>query len=514
MSDAARKILEAERFEVDVAVSAQEALDRLAQRQYAAVLCEMQLADMSGKDFYRHVREQFPDYRSRIIFVTGDLVSEAIWEFLDRRRLPYILKPFVIPEFRRRLQEVAGEQPEPPPPPRKQGEELRRCRRIPLKAKIRVRQKKWTNRGPEICAVVNASKEGVYFLMDRPYEVGTELLVCFPYTGANDIEQEALVARAEQRPDGRHGVAIATGEAAVLAREALLGKEANRRQHKVTPPADTLVGAPQPLGPREDAQFADLKKKMTVEREEARRLAEQLADLQESYERVNTQREELATQEMSLQAQLRALGDAKTLLAQMVDDIQGQMTTLRQQVQEDETIRFQATHDSLTGLWNRGATLDILSRELDRVQREGTPVGVVLADLDHFKDINDTYGHLAGDAVLREVASRMTASVRSYDAVGRYGGEEFLIVLPGCNADDTFRQAERIRTQIASEAVSTEEGIIPVTISLGTMCTSKAVEVESLLRVADAALYRAKSVGRNRTEAGTSSDESSTAGGA
>ena len=121
-------------------------------------------------------------------------------------------------------------------------------------------------------------------------------------------------------------------------------------------------------------------------------------------------------------------------------ELQGELVATR------EALREQATKDSLTCVWNRSSILDILDRELARSAREGGPVGVVLLDLDHFKSINDNHGHLAGDAVLQEAAWRMRDSIRPYDAIGRYGGEEFLILLPGCDEESTFGQAERLRT--------------------------------------------------------------------
>ena len=172
-----------------------------------------------------------------------------------------------------------------------------------------------------------------------------------------------------------------------------------------------------------------------------------------------------------------------------------------------EVLQFKATHDQLTGLWNRGAILDTLHRELARSRRESGSVGVLLADLDHFKSINDDHGHLAGDQVLRETARRLTSSVRIYDAVGRYGGEEFLIVVPGCNALTARTKAEQLRAAIGSRPVKTTEGAIPVTASIGAVAASGEVDAnanaDALLRAADAALYRAKAAGRNRVELAT-----------
>src|SRR5580704_4386258 len=123
----------------------------------------------------------------------------------------------------------------------------------------------------------------------------------------------------------------------------------------------------------------------------------------------------------------------------------------RELVAAKDALREQAQKDFLTRIWNRSSILDILQRELIRGGREERSVGVVLADLDHFKLVNDTYGHFAGDAVLREFARRMQSSIRAYDAIGRYGGEEFLIIFPGCDEQCTSNQAERMRSALDAE---------------------------------------------------------------
>lgn len=163
-----------------------------------------------------------------------------------------------------------------------------------------------------------------------------------------------------------------------------------------------------------------------------------------------------------------------------------------------ESLRHQATHDPLTGLLNRGAIVEALGRELARAHREGKPVGVLLADVDRFKAINDTWGHPAGDAVLREVGRRMAASLRPYDALGRYGGEEFLAVLPECDAAALGRLAERLRHCVGEAPVGLPGEFVPVTLSLGGAAGVR--DADELLREADAALYRAKRAGRNRVE--------------
>lgn len=167
-----------------------------------------------------------------------------------------------------------------------------------------------------------------------------------------------------------------------------------------------------------------------------------------------------------------------------------------------EALREQATRDPLTRLWNRYSILDILNREVNRANREGTGLAVIMADLDHFKRVNDTYGHLAGDAVLREAARRMQASVRNYDAVGRYGGEEFLIVLPGSLEMSALQLAERLRETICAESIAFPEGCLRASISLGVTAWSGGIQAapDMLIRAADEALYRAKAGGRNRVE--------------
>jgi two-component system cell cycle response regulator len=165
-----------------------------------------------------------------------------------------------------------------------------------------------------------------------------------------------------------------------------------------------------------------------------------------------------------------------------------------------EALRVQATHDPLTGLWNRAAILDILRRELARSKRERSPVSVVIADVDHFKHINDTLGHLAGDSVLRQVTARMQSVMRPYDALGRYGGEEFLVIAPGSDQDGAHGLAERLRSSVCDSPLPVSEGVISVTISLGVVATQGLEEVETLIRAADDALYRAKERGRNRVE--------------
>jgi len=170
-------------------------------------------------------------------------------------------------------------------------------------------------------------------------------------------------------------------------------------------------------------------------------------------------------------------------------------------LETQEALRHEATHDRVTGLWNRGMISDQLTTALQRMRREGHPIAVILADVDRFKQVNDRYGHAAGDAVLREVAARMRSVLRSYDSIGRYGGEEFLFVLPGADATVAAQIAERARQAAAASPIDIGASSLPVTVSFGVAATREApADPAALVADADAALYRAKAGGRNRVE--------------
>jgi diguanylate cyclase (GGDEF)-like protein len=171
-------------------------------------------------------------------------------------------------------------------------------------------------------------------------------------------------------------------------------------------------------------------------------------------------------------------------------------------LQAHEKLQYEAAHDGLTGVWNRRAILDLLKKEVERHHRNGESLGIIMADVDHFKRINDSYGHLAGDTVLREIVARIAQSMRSYDLVGRFGGEEFLVVVPGCATSEVVASAERIRNFIAGQPIKTAAGDLSVTLSLGAVSVraDSVFDYEAVLHAADTALYRAKANGRDRVE--------------
>jgi len=187
---------------------------------------------------------------------------------------------------------------------------------------------------------------------------------------------------------------------------------------------------------------------------------------------------------------------AKLMVGKRILALQEELISAR------EAMRHSATHDSLTGLMNRKAVMDGLGKELARSKREGTSVAVALVDVDHFKVVNDELGHLFGDEALKQVAHRLRSGLRNYDSVGRYGGEEFLLVLPGCDLAAAVVRAEQIRAGISATAVKTAAAQRSVTVSVGVAVSKGAGEgdAERVLDASDVALYEAKKNGRNRVE--------------
>lgn len=186
---------------------------------------------------------------------------------------------------------------------------------------------------------------------------------------------------------------------------------------------------------------------------------------------------------------------------------------LRTQLEEAQAaLNYQVSHDPLTGLMNRAAILDALSRELARVRREKSPVGVIKVGIDNFKDMNRQYGTAAGDAAIRGAARRLRAALRPYDSVGRFGTEGFLILVPGSDIRETLAQAERLRVAVASATVQVgewgghakpEQSMLSTTISLGVASSSQTQEADRLVRAAESALERARAGGPNRVEIAT-----------
>ncbi|MDP2310862.1 MAG: diguanylate cyclase [Pseudomonadota bacterium] len=189
-------------------------------------------------------------------------------------------------------------------------------------------------------------------------------------------------------------------------------------------------------------------------------------------------------QEAELHARLRA--------GQRIVGLHQELVEMR------EVMRHQATHDGLTGLLNRTAMLEGLRIEASALARRGGSLAVAMLDLDHFKQINDTLGHGAGDLVLQETARRLTWSLRPYDRIGRMGGEEFLVIMPDCDAAGAAAVAERVRALIAESPVMVGQKAVPVSTSIGVATITCADDVGGLVDRADVAMYRAKHAGRNR----------------
>jgi diguanylate cyclase (GGDEF)-like protein len=198
---------------------------------------------------------------------------------------------------------------------------------------------------------------------------------------------------------------------------------------------------------------------------------------------------------------LRIAGEISMILEK--SRLYQKVVDLNQRLLETQSeLEHQATHDPLTKVWNRAAILEALDKELSRSRREMKPLSVVMTDIDRFKALNDSFGHQAGDTVLSEVASRLSSLLRTSEWVGRYGGEEFLIVVYPCDEKAAMSLMERLRTHVCSRAILVNGKKLRTTISLGASVgfNTKRLDAETFVRVADEALYRAKNGGRNRSE--------------
>ena len=172
---------------------------------------------------------------------------------------------------------------------------------------------------------------------------------------------------------------------------------------------------------------------------------------------------------------------------------------LEKEFREREALLERATRDALTGLWNRATILDVLTRELANAQRTGAPLALALIDVDHFKHVNDTYGHHGGDEVLRDLAQRLVAALRHSDWLGRYGGEELMAILPGLSYVGAATPIERLRECVSERPFEVREYKVPLTVSIGmAWCESPSDTAHDMISRADTALYAAKGSGRNR----------------
>jgi diguanylate cyclase (GGDEF)-like protein len=168
-------------------------------------------------------------------------------------------------------------------------------------------------------------------------------------------------------------------------------------------------------------------------------------------------------------------------------------------------IQAQMTVDPLTGVWSRDVILEILKRQLILSSHSDSPMGLMFVNVDHFKKMNDTFGPFAGDTILREVVRRVRVALRPPDSIGRSKADEFVIVLPGCDAPTAATLAEKFRTRVDRRAFDTSEGMVPVTVSLGVVIApaKRALDLNVAWSLAAEAVARAKASGRNRVEFAT-----------
>jgi diguanylate cyclase (GGDEF)-like protein len=185
----------------------------------------------------------------------------------------------------------------------------------------------------------------------------------------------------------------------------------------------------------------------------------------------------------------------------LVETLSNQISLALFNIELKETLRRQALRDALTGLLNRRSLEETLGRELHRAQRNGSPLAVLMLDLDHFKEFNDVNSHVAGDALLKDFSAYVSSQIRAEDFAFRFGGEEFIIILPNTRLDRALARAEQIRLGTREREIGFRgQRLSGVSVSIGIAAhPDHGVTSEALLRVADAALYTAKAEGRNRT---------------
>jgi diguanylate cyclase (GGDEF)-like protein len=183
---------------------------------------------------------------------------------------------------------------------------------------------------------------------------------------------------------------------------------------------------------------------------------------------------------------------ARIRVGQRMLELQAGLTEAR------DALAFQAMHDPLTGIFNRRAILERLAADLSRAKRENGILRVAMCDIDHFKNVNDLHGHQTGDEVLVAFTKCVQASLREHDSLGRYGGEEFLVVAAGSRGASDESLYERLRAAVESNTIQTKAAAISITVSIGVASRAAQSTVDTLLAAADAALYKAKADGRNR----------------
>ena len=198
--------------------------------------------------------------------------------------------------------------------------------------------------------------------------------------------------------------------------------------------------------------------------------------------------------EVSGSDELAQLGQKMNEMLQRLQNSQDKLLAIQ------ERLRYEATHDNLTGIWNRGAAMQLLDQELDRSSREGSSVAVIMFDADHFKRINDHFGHAIGDRALLAIAAAITQKLRSFDSCCRYGGEEFLVIAPNCDVQQGEQLASRILESVRTTPIVVPEHSFCITMSAGVTAGRAPIKAEDLIIVADRALYRAKDNGRDRVQ--------------